>query len=446
MKCFAIFATFAIGLAASRSLLAQPGTPAIPGTGSAASVDSAGSAAGFRPGSATGSGADGSAAAPGPGAPPSSPLPPPVAASVIGRSRFLFPSLQLTASTDASAKLKVAFGYAVGTSGPGSLSLWPRLETTSSKGVSTLFSSKDDESLPLQVGLVVNYSLPELGPAENSDPENAAKRKVYDACAERCAADATCAFKRSDRDDKKLATTVKDLVTGKCTEAPALWAEYERTQRTRRSFPRFRLSAGASYASQEFKYLTGVPGPMAIRDENTERRSSIRFATAADYTWPAEDGDGWILEGRASYGETWNASSTTVRFCTPEGSVSGDSQSTLELCKDRAIGAPILKQLTTLELTFGAGDTERQSYRWAAGMFATIPIGNERNSIGLELPVYLNFATSRAPAGYAGDYKGFLRITPQIQWRRREDQTLDRTILIVVEALGQRQFFPDALD
>lgn len=93
---------------------------------------------------------------------PAGPPPSPVAATVIGKSRFLFPSLQLSGSTDASAKFKAAIGYAVGTTGRGNLSVWPRIESASSKGLTTLFSSRDDESQPVQIGLVVNYSLPEL--------------------------------------------------------------------------------------------------------------------------------------------------------------------------------------------------------------------------------------------------------------------------------------------
>jgi hypothetical protein len=448
MKCVVIIA---IGLAATGSLLARPSTPAAQGTGSAATGEAAeGPATGSGVGSgAVPVGAEGSgvgAAAPPPPVAASPIATPPVPATVEGRSRFLFPSLQLTASTDASAKLKVAFGYAVGNAGPGNVTIWPRLETTSSKGVTTLFSSKDDESLPVQLGVVVNYALPERGLSENMDAERAAMSHVYDVCADRCAADPKCPFKRTDSDDAKASATIKQLVNGKCTDAAELWAAYERTLPIRRSFPRFRISGGGSYVTQDFKYLTGAPGPMILRDEKTERHTAFRLAAAADYTWPGSEGAGWILEGRASYGEAWNASSTTVRSCTPEGSLSADGMSTLELCKDKTIGAPTMKQLATFELTFGAGDTERQSYRWAAGVFTTVPIGKDRNSIGLELPVYLNFATSRAPAGYVGDYKGFLRITPQIQWTRRDDQSLDRVILLVVEALGQRAYFPDALD
>jgi hypothetical protein len=443
----------AIGLAATRSLLASPSMPAAQATGSAATGESAdapaagsGVSAGGVPVGEEGSGAGSTAPATPVATRPAPPgAAPPEPARVMGRSRFLFPSLQLTASTDASAKFKVAFGYAVGNAGPGNVTIWPRLETTSSKGVSTLFSS-DDETLPVQLGLVVNYSLPERGLSENTDAERAALSHVYDMCADRCAADPKCPFKRTDSDDIKASATIKQLVNGKCTDAAELWAEYERALSTRRSFPRLRISGGGSYVTQELKYLTGAPGPMILRDEKTEKHTAFRLAAAADYTWPGSEGAGWILEGRASYSQAWNASSTTVRSCTPEGSLSADSMSTLELCKDKTIGAPTKKQLATFELTFGAGDTERQSYRWAAGVFTTIPIGKDRNSIGLELPVYLSFATNRAPAGYTGDYKGFLRITPQIQWTRRDDHTLDHVILLVVEALGQRAYFPDALD
>jgi len=434
MKCAVIIA---IGLATTSSLLAQPSTPA---GGSAGEAPAAGSGVG----SAAPVGAEASdIGSPAPAAPAAAP---PVPATVEGRSRFLFPSLQLTAATDASAKFKVAFGYAIGNAGPGTLSIWPRLETTSSKGVSTLFSSKDDESLPMQLGLVVNYSLPERGPSENSDAERAAMIHVYGVCADRCAADPKCPFKRAESDDTKASTTIKQLVNGKCTDAPELWAEHERALPTRRSFPRLRVSAGGSYVTQEFRYLTGAPGPTVLRDDKTEKHTAFRLAAAADYTWPGSRGAGWILEGRANYSEAWNASSTTVRSCTPEGSLSTDTMSTLELCKDKTLGAPTRKRLATFEVTFGAGDAERQSYRWAAGVFATIPSGKDRNSIGLELPVYLNFAANRAPAGYTGDYKGFLRITPQVQWTRRDDHTLDHVILLVVEALGQRAYFPDALD
>ena len=87
----------------------------------------------------------------------------------------------------------------------------------------------------------------------------------------------------------------------------------------------------------------------------------------------------------------------------------------------RALGAPGNPRSLALGASFGIGDTAKQFWRASLGAFADLDLGGGTTDFGVEIPIYLSFASASAPVGYAGDYKGVLRVGPRLQWTKSSD-------------------------
>ncbi|HLH28288.1 MAG TPA: hypothetical protein VKW77_05200, partial [Acidimicrobiales bacterium] len=104
----------------------------------------------------------------------------------------------------------------------------------------------------------------------------------------------------------------------------------------------------------------------------------------------------------------------------------------------RASGGPVFSWQTT----------RFQELMTAPGTNSNAPtigaVDQSSYTIGLETPVYLNFASG--PEKYVGDYKGLLRVTPSALFTHFDSGGWDKALFVKVELLGQRTMFAKVLD
>jgi hypothetical protein len=372
----------------------------------------------------------------------------PPKATLVGQGKLLIPSLQLSASTDDKATFKIAAGYILPSDSRVNYILWPRLQVASSSGVSKLFSTTGSESLPWEVGLGLTIVVPGGSSLtrENDADLNAAKVSAFNTCAVECAGQDSCKFKVSAAFEDKTKVTPEDL----CPAGQEVFLRYEATIPGRRSFPALRISLGTAAGRSKFKFLDGMPGNGIDRVDRSEIHASSRAGASLLFvpadTTRAGQNRAFTLEGRVLYTNAWNSASDTVRWCQPEGNVPAAPGSTVELCQDRALGAPGNPRSLALGASFGIGDTAKQFWRASLGAFADLDLGGGTTDFGVEIPIYLSFASGSAPVGYAGDYKGVLRVGPRLQWTKSSNGSYSAEFFVVVDALAQHSIFSEVLD
>ena len=141
-------------------------------------------------------------------------------------------------------------------------------------------------------------------------------------------------------------------------------------------------------------------------------------------------------------------SSTTAKWCTAAGSVMGmdGSLTPAMTCNERALGAP--KNISTIRgaLLLGFESKDSSSYRWSAGVTATIQKqdhGKPGYAAGLTFPLYLS---TNLAADDKGVFKGIVRVTPSFLWTRDLSGVTDSIFAITIELLTGRSLYPAAAD
>jgi len=367
----------------------------------------------------------------------------PQEAQIVSRGGFLLPALQLSASTDDQAKFTASLPYKLPIDSTLQFVTSARLQISSAKGVSTLFSSGGDETLPWEAGLTLLVIEPEeVDRAQVESRAGTAAIHAYDVCVKECKSSDKCDFKTDASEIQKREVLHKNL----CPNGEEQYLREEAAIAGLRSLPQSRVSLGASVGRQQFKFLTGPFGAGDPLTQSSSIETSVHAGALYARAWPLTHTHAGVIEVRGIYTRAFHAASATGHWCQPEGMVGSDPNSGVQQCKDLALGAPSDVSTFTLAADIGIADSFKQTWRASVGMFGTTGIATTADSFGIETPVYLNFTPNSAVADYLGSYKGILRITPRLSWSRDASNHFPTTAVLTIEALSQNSIFSEALD
>jgi hypothetical protein len=207
-------------------------------------------------------------------------------------------------------------------------------------------------------------------------------------------------------------------------------------------FPEWVLSAGLLSGAKQFTWLDGNTGdPSATLTKVTELRYSFEAGLSATHVGKLTDVYGLSVEAYASLESKFDASSAKARVCVQQGTVSG---APAEQCSETTLGAPTGTAAYGLGIDVGVVDTIDARWRAAFGLLWKPTTPGKPASFALHLPLYVSLAS--VPAGYAGEYKGLLRVTPSVSFSRDPVLGIVPSGFVTVDALGDMNMFPGVLD
>jgi hypothetical protein len=329
----------------------------------------------------------------------------------------------------------------------------PTASVASSKGIANLFSIDKRASGAKTWSGGVSFSLLDWTQNHYStyDKEHARVVRAYHACIDHC----------GDVDDKD------DDGTTFCKDKPELNADFDAAQLCQLgqdrmhdvydvAYPAFGahpslvFSLGGAVNGATFDYYLAD----AANNLSEKNDTHIGGTAAASATWVHQflKRDAISIEVAAYYDAKWNAADGTVHFCSPAGQVPhmGGASDPAQSCTDATLGAPgeahrvfVAAEVGYVDIHTDPKDHNKPKSVWrvAGGPVFRYTSGDPTIEVGGQVPVYFDVSSA---AGYKGDYKGIIRLSPTIVavhdaggWRPR--------FTLTVDILTDRFLFPRSL-
>jgi hypothetical protein len=222
-----------------------------------------------------------------------------------------------------------------------------------------------------------------------------------------------------------------------CEAGSKEWLTYEakHMRDIRAQFPLWQLSIGGAGGVSQHKYLlAGADNALA---DTTSQEDNWRVAASVAHVEPS---NGFTFEAAGGQTSQFTDASSTAQWCVPIGTVNG---APAQKCSTRTLGPPSQLQETWGEVLFGYVNVSA-IWRAAIGPTGSFDYKTQSGTVGVAAPVYWNFAS--LPAGYVGDYKGLIRLTPAVVFHISQFGAVDTRISLTLEILGKRTLFGRALD
>lgn len=374
----------------------------------------------------------------------------------------ILPTARLEANASGKATFKLGADIVWGIGESQDISLSPVLQTTTSRGVSNLFSVTTDaaSSAELSVGLMLGTTkLRETTYSQNfRDAQSAALdscKKQCDNntsdkdpafCAKRTALDAAATVRNGGT---PIAATFADFggPAEYCKSAVAALTELSKRLRDRLAeVPASALSGAFTLGTAGFQWIE--PDPADGTSFSVKNHAYKSIGASALYT--RIEADAVTLEFPARLQMKRSSAATTANVCTPLGNVTRPGSTTpavAEVCGDYAIGAPTRR----VELQGGAyaGILQRKNLQMRGALGINVlkrynTGATDETRISFESPFYI--AGDLFPAS-AGSFKGLLRITPAVTVSILEkDDNEEVAFTLTLELLVGRSMFSSAID
>ncbi|RKH73101.1 hypothetical protein D7X96_03350 [Corallococcus interemptor] len=334
------------------------------------------------------------------------------------------------------------------------MSFLPSGQVQATEGLANLLTADDDgvsTTLPFRVGgSVVLHDLGEFdsGTSNLAPPEleRAWKVSAVDRCLQVCTASPET--KNCDRFKAPPPDPTAVSPEHMCAEGAALYVRLEAAslegksvRRDVKLFPVPLFSIAGLWGQERYKFLS--PREDGLLTE--AKRTFDVWALAAGYTTIV--GRNVSIEALAALSASREESEVSVEWCVPNVPVGGDTPGQsfpTTACKNGLVGAPAFQRQATLNLLVGFIDPAKAQWRFAAGPRVTT--GGNQITLGLDVPFYLQLAEVLGEGKDKVDYRGLLRITPRVEYELRKEGEDERRFLLVLELLGQRSLFSNALD
>ncbi len=242
------------------------------------------------------------------------------------------------------------------------------------------------------------------------------------------------------------------------TSNEACSAQIKREKENLFLYPPFSINAGFLASRSSFKYM-GEMGDSDIYTEMSEKQTSWKFGVSfASVVYNNEDDPDKLsnhrlkltLEGLVVTSIPWKASSNKVHWCVPSATVNptgnaGESTVTSQVCKDSILGPPKGGDWSVdAKFLVGGVDTIRGFWRFAFGPMYSWDALTKKYSLGLELPIFLNFITTKK---VEGRYHGLLRVAPSVEiFPEADEGDPSWQVLLRLSLLGQRSMFSPDFD
>jgi hypothetical protein len=373
-----------------------------------------------------------------------------------GETLPVVPTLSLSASTDEDAKINVSIDILTQRGFPANwkLDIAPQASVASSKGIANLFSvdKKASGAKTWSGGVSFSFIGWTQNPYNTYDSEHTRLARAYNACIDHCR-------DVSDKDDDS---------TTFCKDKPKLNSDFDASllcqlgqDRMHDAYdvaypvfgahPTWVLSSGYAINGGTFDYYLADSANNLSEKNDTH----IGGTVAASLTWVHQflKRDAVSFEAAAYYDAKWNAADGTVHFCSPAGQVphmTGGGSDPAQSCTDATLGAPsqthrlfVAAEVGYVDIHTDPKDHNKPKSVWrvAGGPVFRYTSGDPTLEIGGQVPVYFDASSA---AGYKGDYKGIIRLSPTIVavhdadgWRPRFSLTVD--------ILTDRFLFPRSL-
>lgn len=287
---------------------------------------------------------------------------------------------------------------------------------------------------------------------EDAALRKAGREAALNACVDACAAgsaDPFCANSTmaTERGYLYLEYNGNNL----CDEGKVIHRKYG-DERGRSLYPTFLVNAGTKVGWQQFKYreASGDTADVLLEQTQTTRPWLVGVSLLG---LPEGSRMNPTIEVQGLLGSTWEAPTTTVRWCTLAGNVPekdpepGASVGTThpgETCREATLGAPTKKTTFTMTMRAGIVDGARSNWRIAIGpdfTLASTSDGLKVSELALRIPIYGSLTPFKDV-----EYKGILRLTPAVTLTPHDGARTETRALLEIALLGQRRLFSDRFD
>jgi hypothetical protein len=389
--------------------------------------------------------------------------PSPSPATYFGRPFVVLPEVELSASTDNAAEVRIGFELRNGLGKHANVwdfSFIPELSTSTRSGISSLFSSSSETPVGNPWYLGASFAFTKISSRTSRASLDGVYQKAFAACAAHCGhsplppdQQSFCelAFpggKRSPRpadiDPSEYCAETRDAIKRanddfrQSSEAQAIARE--------RLFPVHDFSFGArAGAAQEHFLDPQPPGSMTFVERN---QVAALGSAALSYTWvQPHAASSQTVEAFATYDYRWDASETKAHWCHPAGDVMRPGQppatDPAQICADLPLGVERNSHVT-MAVLWGMVDKDTPSF-WRASFGPRVEVvaNSGETHLGLLAPLYLNFV---ALGVKEPNYQGLIRLSPRVGAMHDSVHGWSYDVSVDIALLGRRNLFERALD